>query len=590
MHTISFYSFKGGVGRSMAVYYLAQEFAKLGKRVVVADFDFEAPGLPYKFKVPQTEISAGLIDYIHTFFTESRIPDSIAIDCKPVPDMGTAENPVLLLPSGASHLRNYWQKLHEIDWKQLLYQQESYGRAFFLEWKLRLEEELKPDILLIDSRTGIHDLTAVTMHLLSDQVLVLGVNNEENIDGCRLLLEILKDNQDPIREGKAISAHFALTRLPIPGPSFNYKQEQEICTNVKNRINTGRNLASGDLVEVVHVIHSDDRLLINEKSLTEEPREDYWRVERDLLRVLFAMCESANLLVEGQLIRLKETTQIEHLIKLSQAETNYSSAFDLIEKALKIAPENPHVVFAKGVNLFKSGKYELSIDCFTYASQQFFNSPNSFYYRSWAKEKLKDFEGSITDAETAIQIGPKLRHVHYHLARLYYNERRFADAAAVAANLILLPTANHFDFSLAGDIELANNDAGAAKNYFQKAIEINPEYTPAYSKIASILTKERRPGTALQFLSKAIEIDPENASIHLNIGNVHADMKNYGLAITALKNCLAHDPQNAEALISLAEAYFKASDYTKSKAMLAKAKQIRPNDKRLATLQNKLPR
>jgi len=42
---ISFYSYKGGVGRSMAVANVATLLAHYGRRVLVVDFDLEAPGL-----------------------------------------------------------------------------------------------------------------------------------------------------------------------------------------------------------------------------------------------------------------------------------------------------------------------------------------------------------------------------------------------------------------------------------------------------------------------------------------------------------------------------------------------------------------
>ncbi|HLM42734.1 MAG TPA: AAA family ATPase, partial [Myxococcaceae bacterium] len=42
---ISFYSYKGGVGRSMALANVATLLAHRGRRVLVVDFDLEAPGL-----------------------------------------------------------------------------------------------------------------------------------------------------------------------------------------------------------------------------------------------------------------------------------------------------------------------------------------------------------------------------------------------------------------------------------------------------------------------------------------------------------------------------------------------------------------
>jgi cellulose biosynthesis protein BcsQ len=47
---LAFYSFKGGVGRSMAVLNLAYSLAAKGRHVLVLDMDLEAPGLRNCFK------------------------------------------------------------------------------------------------------------------------------------------------------------------------------------------------------------------------------------------------------------------------------------------------------------------------------------------------------------------------------------------------------------------------------------------------------------------------------------------------------------------------------------------------------------
>ena len=45
MHIVTFYSFKGGVGRTLALVNIGIELAQTGKRVLLVDFDLEAPGL-----------------------------------------------------------------------------------------------------------------------------------------------------------------------------------------------------------------------------------------------------------------------------------------------------------------------------------------------------------------------------------------------------------------------------------------------------------------------------------------------------------------------------------------------------------------
>jgi cellulose biosynthesis protein BcsQ len=45
MEIITFFSFKGGVGRTQSLLNTACEFAQRGKNVLLIDFDLHAPGL-----------------------------------------------------------------------------------------------------------------------------------------------------------------------------------------------------------------------------------------------------------------------------------------------------------------------------------------------------------------------------------------------------------------------------------------------------------------------------------------------------------------------------------------------------------------
>ena len=42
---ITFYSYKGGVGRTLALANMATQMVRWGRRVLLVDFDLEAPGL-----------------------------------------------------------------------------------------------------------------------------------------------------------------------------------------------------------------------------------------------------------------------------------------------------------------------------------------------------------------------------------------------------------------------------------------------------------------------------------------------------------------------------------------------------------------
>ncbi len=67
METITFYSYKGGVGRTLALANVGHYLALLGKKVFAVDFDLEAPGLHYKLLGDSEQrlgILDGLVDYI----------------------------------------------------------------------------------------------------------------------------------------------------------------------------------------------------------------------------------------------------------------------------------------------------------------------------------------------------------------------------------------------------------------------------------------------------------------------------------------------------------------------------------------------
>ena len=80
MRTITFYSYKGGPGRSLALANIAAYLSQSGKKVFAMDLDLEAPGLHYKFEIPPIEEHApmkGVVDYIHSFVTGGDLPESL---------------------------------------------------------------------------------------------------------------------------------------------------------------------------------------------------------------------------------------------------------------------------------------------------------------------------------------------------------------------------------------------------------------------------------------------------------------------------------------------------------------------------------
>lgn len=75
MYSVTFYSFKGGVGRSMAMMNTAFALIEEGKKVLVVDFDLEAPGLD-TFNLPESvKRERGIVDFVYDYIQSGIAPE-----------------------------------------------------------------------------------------------------------------------------------------------------------------------------------------------------------------------------------------------------------------------------------------------------------------------------------------------------------------------------------------------------------------------------------------------------------------------------------------------------------------------------------
>lgn len=240
MKTLTFYSYKGGTGRSLLLANAARYLALLGKRVVALDFDFEAPGLHYKLNISapgQRTADAvperGAVDYLLAIAQGDGSPESLDEYVVSVPLPRGTEGSLHLMPAGSAPTGEYWKALTALLRHDLFTDPDGYGIAACLELKVRIEEELEADFLLIDSRTGVTEFAGVTTTVLADKVVCLMLANRESQDGARAVLRSLRNatrlaGQPPIEvipvlsrvpEHDESSSRDARSYLNEPGPS-----------------------------------------------------------------------------------------------------------------------------------------------------------------------------------------------------------------------------------------------------------------------------------------------------------------------------------------------------------------------------------
>ncbi|MFC7614617.1 tyrosine-protein kinase family protein [Actinokineospora soli] len=170
---VTFYSYKGGVGRSFCLANIAVQLANWGNRVLCVDWDLEAPGLHEYFRqwlpeppqrgVVELVIDDGPLDW-RSAVLPVRIPNVDRLD---------------LLAAGRMD-SGYVDRVQAISWPKL-YAENDLGWRFeqFAE-DLRAEY----DFVLIDSRTGITDIGGICTAQLPDVLVLCLTPNRQSLDGA----------------------------------------------------------------------------------------------------------------------------------------------------------------------------------------------------------------------------------------------------------------------------------------------------------------------------------------------------------------------------------------------------------------------
>ncbi len=179
MFVTTFYSFKGGVGRTMALVNVAYELASNGRRVLLVDFDLEAPGLTTYGEFSSAAGKHGIVEYVCNYLATGSAPDvrEFIHECR----MGdTDNNSVWVMPAGGAE---YGSKYSQIDWQKLYGEHE--GFLFFEDLKQQWCEAVVPsfDYVLIDSRTGHTDVGGICTRQLPDAVVAMFYPNSQNVTG-----------------------------------------------------------------------------------------------------------------------------------------------------------------------------------------------------------------------------------------------------------------------------------------------------------------------------------------------------------------------------------------------------------------------
>lgn len=191
---VTFYSYKGGCGRTMALANVAWILASRGKRVLAVDWDLESPGLHSYFRPfldnSIVSFNPGVIDMVTDYVWAAvgvrerpagwqrqyaRVGvHAVSVEWPNWPGEGTLD----YLSAGRLN-RDYSSTVSAFDWDNFY---DRLGGGLFLD-AMRAEMKETYDYVLVDSRTGLNDISDICTGHLPDVLVACFALNDQSIDG-----------------------------------------------------------------------------------------------------------------------------------------------------------------------------------------------------------------------------------------------------------------------------------------------------------------------------------------------------------------------------------------------------------------------
>lgn len=200
---VTFFSYKGGMGRTTSLVSVALELSRRKKNVLMIDTDLEAPGLSTFFFPPTDSelIQKGTVDFLLERGIDSTGSSNMADYILSLTDSNywnETQGNLYLVPSGRLD-RDYLLKLARIDSQELV---EGRLKDCFEKLLNACVTELASsggiDYILLDSRAGFHDMAGIITAQLPHAVVLFGKDSAQSWFGIEEALHTIAESQsDP---------------------------------------------------------------------------------------------------------------------------------------------------------------------------------------------------------------------------------------------------------------------------------------------------------------------------------------------------------------------------------------------------------
>jgi Tfp pilus assembly protein PilF/MinD-like ATPase involved in chromosome partitioning or flagellar assembly len=578
---ITFYSFKGGVGRSMAVMNIGSLLATRGFRVLVLDMDLEAPGASYLLQNQnkQQELNQippqnllGFVDLFGEANTKGEDADMGVLTHSQIVAKYTHPLALFEIPEGEDVVKNpggqlrimpagrpgtdYARRLQDLDLPGLY--QEGVGKPLIAAFKKIIQDSNEFDFVLVDSRTGFSDESGICTRDLADRLVVITGLNHQNVEGTAAFFRALRactDGTTPVQ----------VVLSPVP------QGEDELVSKREEIARSAFEEAWGKPFNMSLQIPYHPRLALTEEPYStrrvhSEIRNAYRSIEAKLLQDMGLGAErlmqqadnaidakdySRALRLLQQAVRFDNGPQALTRIGIKlltpfRPDTAIRPLYKFLSEQLPLQQGLLHTI---GAELFKQNDALCGVAWERLANEFPDDAGILGNYASFLTNIRRDHDSAEALYKRALNADPNRAVTLGNYAFLLTNIRKDHDSAEALYKRALNADPNCVTALINYALFLAyiRADQKSAEVFFKRAVDADPKHAEILGYYASFLTNIRKDhDSAEAFYKRALDADPKHAHI---LGNYVSFLltirKDTDSAEAFFKRALDADPKHA---------------------------------------------
>ena len=612
----TFYSYKGGVGRSMAMANIAELFYRAGMKVLMVDWDLEAPGLEKFFDLDVESVldKPGVMDMILDYkekmaqeleaTSEEDLPflkpKDLALEVYP---NAPGEGKLYLLTAGRrskDQFSDYANSVLSFNWKDFY---ENWDGELYFEWFRRRLDEMA-DVVLVDSRTGVTEMGGVCTYHFADVVVMFCATNKQNLDGTYEMARNLKD-PDVLkgRNGRPIDLLIVPSRVEDRAEAQRLTRfHRDFVDRFKDPKLLPENLKGGSealwRLKIPQVPYYAFNEMVATRETGEVQSEDLANAFVNLTDAMASLSGKGEIL--GRLSKEKENISYQKLrdftVQINNNETGaivgtgiavsidgkIITTHKVAMAALGMAPSKARdEVLGVGFPQSASGiKYRLAtvLAC---TSEGFDDelimlqlkdgpaslkpeqvavigiadrsSGHSFISHGFSMSKGYDRDSSKGIIQS--ENNPK----GLHALKLEPLKLISVEGATDMPGAAVLDT----DLDIVVGLISASQDGKAEKvdALNTHILALSPFNLPVYLNMGEAYARKSRYKDAIEAYKDAIDLDPDQALAWLGLGKTYARIERIGESIDSFNKAIEIQPDLAEAWLNLGEAYLRSNEY-----------------------------